>query len=161
MELASLLAEVYFTGHDSRETWERRGYVRAYVSRALATTLPYRVSYVDVDPYQSAEEMLGQAQSSGVLAIWKGGSEGLPWEPWVNWRLRATHDSYDHIGCDFSFHGEVQACINAIARMGDAFAPLLFSEIVLQAAVFNARGFFAEQKLVNVRPEDVARYLGR
>lgn len=161
MNLSSLLAAVYSTGHDSRETWERQGYVRAYVSKALATTLPYRVSYVDSDPYQSAAEMLGQAQSSGVLAIWTGGSDGLAWEPWVNWRLRAAHDSYDHIGCDFSFAGEVQACVNAIARMGEAFAPLLFSEVVLQAAVFNTHGFFAEQKLVNVRPQDVARYLGR
>lgn len=140
--------------------------VREYVARTRRTfeRLPYRVVFTPRDPYATAEHMAGQARSTGVLAVYTGGSEGRPWSPLDNWRMRAVHDVHDHMTSGvvpFDFTGEVEACVRAVARCGEAFAPLLVSEVVLQAAVASTSGHFAAQKLVNIDGRLCARILGR
>lgn len=149
------LADLYRTAQDAPRTARVDAYVDAYVRACVASwgilvrTAPYRVEPLDVDPYGSAEHMAAQVRSTGALYVYTGGSDGLRWEPWVNVAMRAVHDAYDHMApvVPFTFPGEVDAYRRAVARMGEGFAPILWSEIVLQAAAGVAFGA-AEQKLV-------------
>lgn len=130
------------------------------VRATLATRVPHEACWVAHDPYSSFEEMRDQA-ASGSLAIYTGHSGGLLWPAEVNWRMRLAHDSLDHLGerpCDFSLPGEVEAWRNACHRLGEGFAPLLFSEIVLQAAYHSVHGaFLAPQRIVMLNPSQCDR----
>lgn len=135
------LAALYLGGRD----YIPSDLLRAYVSRSLESTIG-RVCYVQHDPYESAEHLQAQVQSTGSLLVYTGHSEGLRWEPRVNWHMRAAHDLHDHRDCGFSFAGELQAWRNAANRMGEAFASVLYSEIVLQAAVYATQGTFPDRQ---------------
>lgn len=119
--------------------------------------LPIRVQFIDVDPYGSFEEMRDQVQSTGTMLVWTGASETPLWDAETNWKARAVHD-WDHIikSCDFSMEGEAAAARYA-AQCRPGLAPVYLSEIMLQAAVANYTGQFAEQKLV-VLPEPLQRH---
>ena len=119
--------------------------------------LPIRVAFVDHDPYTSFEHMRDQIISTGTMYVYKGGSDTPLWDPRTNWKARAVHD-WDHLQkvCDFSIEGEAAAFRSSAAHC-NALAPLYMSEILLQAAVANARGAFADQKLV-LLDEQTARW---
>jgi len=110
--------------------------------------LPFRVDVVDHDPYVDVGAMVADV-ANGRMLVWSGASEGLSqWDARTNWAFRAVHD-WDHIryGLDFSFGGEREA-FRAIAARYPQLAPVLYSEIVLQAAYAGYYGAFAPQKVV-------------
>jgi hypothetical protein len=129
---------------------------RARIDQAFAV-LPLNVEFVDHDPYRSFEHMRDQIMTTGTMYVFKGGSDTPLWDPHTNWKARAVHD-FDHLqkSCDFSIEGEAVAYRSSAAKC-HALAPLYMSEILLQAAVANARGSFAQQKLV-LLPENVVRW---
>lgn len=153
------LAQVYETAPDSTydpRVQEMIAAERVRIARAF-DMLPIRVAFVDHDPYSSFEHMRDQIVSTGTMYVYKGGSDTPLWDPHTNWKARAVHD-WDHLQkiCDFSIEGEA-AAFRSSAQCMPQLAPLYMSEILLQAAVANARGAFAEQKLVLTSPE-IARW---
>lgn len=114
--------------------------------------LPIRVKFVDFDPYQSFEQMRDQVQTTGQMLVWTGASETPLWDERTNWMARAVHD-WDHLvhQADFGMEGEAYVTRRAVVAR-EQLAPLYLSEIMLQAAVANYKGSFAEQKLVVLDP---------
>jgi hypothetical protein len=149
------LALAYENAPDSTHDPRVQAMVRAERARidAAFERLPIRVQFVDHDPYKSFEHMRDQIASTGTMYVYKGGSDTPLWDPQTNWKARAVHD-WDHLQkvCDFSIEGEAAAFRSSAAQC-NALSPIYMSEILLQAAVANARGSFAEQKLVLVSPE--------
>ncbi len=154
---AAKLAALYLAAQDAPRTGHVLSLIDAYVRTAVASwgilgaTTGLRIVPTERDPYGSQAEMAAQVRSTGVLYVFTGGSDGLPWEPWVNVAMRAVHDAHDHLGPNappFTFDGEVEAYRRAAHRMGDGYAPILWSEIVLQAAAGVALGNGVPQKLV-------------
>jgi hypothetical protein len=113
--------------------------------------IPYRVEFVEYQPYKSAEEMTLRVASDKVLLISNSGSESELLGTHHNLKFRAVHD-WHHLksGADFSILGEWQAYLHAITRTQSRIVKaVLFSEIVLQAAAYHVLGDFPEtQKLV-------------
>ena len=146
MKLDSLVS-AYLTSPDAPECA-----VREYIARTRRAfgALPVRVAFTDQDPYGSAEHMRDAVRSSGVLAVWTGGSDGLRWAPLDNWRMRAVHDWTHHLrttgGVSFSLDGE-RTAFRAAASDVPGLAPLLASEVLCQAAGYALRGEFLPQRV--------------
>lgn len=137
--------------------------VREYVSRTRRAfdSLPFRVAFVERDPYGSAHEMRDSVRSSGTLAIWTGASSGLRWSALDNWRMRACHDT-SHIldvgACAFGFDGE-RATFRHAATRHPGLAPLLASEIVCQASGALMTGAFLPQRVAWPDLHTIREYL--
>ncbi len=144
------LARAYEAAPDSTNDPRVQAMVRAERARidAAFAQLPINIEFVDADPYKSFEHMRDQIASTGTMYVYKGGSDTPLWDHRTNWKARAVHD-FDHLQkvCDFSMEGEA-AAFRSSAQCNPGLAPLYMSEILLQAAVANARGGFAQQKLV-------------
>lgn len=149
------LARAYEAAPDETNDPRVQAMVRAERARidAAFEQLPIAIKFVDHDPYKSFEHMRDQIASTGTMYVYKGGSDTPLWDHHTNWKARAVHD-FDHLQkvCDFSMEGEA-AAFRSSAQCNPGLAPLYMSEILLQAAVANARGGFAQQKLVLVSPE--------
>lgn len=136
------LARVYQDGQDAPRTGPVADLIHAYVRACeasygvLVRLAPYRIVFVDFDPYPTAEHQAADVALCGRLYVYTGGSTGLRWSAEANARMRAVHDALDHLSptVPFTFAGEVEAYRRAVDRMGKVFAPILWSEIVLQAA---------------------------
>lgn len=114
-------------------------------ARALADTLrdlvlaeyvrlPVNVEWVETDPPGGIERVRGEIEA-GTLRVFIGGTPSPLWGPHDNAIFRAVHD-WHHFqsGGDFSLDGEVATYRHAVGAYGPGVSPLLFSEIVLQAA---------------------------
>lgn len=148
------LVDAWEQGKDETETPAVRAMIREETARIHREfdKLPIRVKFVDHDPYHSFEQMRDQVASTGTMLVWKGASVTPLWDEKTNWMARAVHD-FEHIvvHADFGMDGEAFVTRQAIAKR-EKLAPLYLSEVMLQAAVANYRGNFAEQKLVLLSP---------
>lgn len=115
-----------------------------------------KVEFVDENPYADDEEMKKDVAETGVLKIWKGGTEHPIFDTELNLKLRAVHDWMAHIQPDTSFtgKGEVQAYNAHLKTIPPAGAPALFTEVVGQASFFNHYGYFPEQKIATLKGFD-------
>lgn len=142
------LAAAFLGGEDASNSLVGRSLAREAVRRLeeALPRIPLEVRWADRDPYGSYEELRDQTRSTGVLYVWTGASDVPLWDPLTNWKFRAVHD-WIHLteDVDFSMAGEIE-CFRATVREVEGLAPLYFSEIVLQAAVTNARAAFPEQQ---------------
>lgn len=71
--------------------------------------LPFKVEFVDCEPYTGFDDMVKQFEESKVLKVSKLHSElTIFGDPEVNWKFRAFHD-FLHIvhGLDFTFESEL------------------------------------------------------
>ncbi len=123
--------------------------------RQIASKL--RVEFVDEDPYGNAQEMRAETRRSGVLRIFKGGSDHPFFSVEENWRFRAVHDYYTHIvhGEDFTLRGELRA-YNTHSKLAPPMAlPALYTEVVAQVCcAIVSGGEFPVQKMAVVPGAD-------
>lgn len=163
MRTAAELAAFYLAAQDAPRTGPAADLIRAYVLACeaswgiLVRLAPYDIVFTAVDPYlgtydmAAADQMAHEVAAHRTLRVYTGGSDGLRWTPEQNAHMRAVHDAMDHLDptVPFTFEGEVWAYRRAVDRMGEAFAPILWSEIVLQAAAgVAATGGAVPQKIV-------------
>lgn len=104
------------------------------------------VVWTSDDPYETAEQMRNEVESTGKMYITTEYSDGLQsgWSKEDNWKFRAVHDYIVHIGGnhDFSLRGEIGA-YNTHAKIAPPDAlPALFSEVVGQVCYVTVVGEF-------------------
>ena len=145
-KLVQSVADRYESGEAS-ELHDKDGLQRWIAD--LFHRLPYRIEWVEHDPYRSLETMRAEVNASKTLQITTRNNESV-FDPAVNLMFRAVHDA-DHIAhtCDFDVGGELRAGRIMTARCGDPWGrALIFSEIIAQACVAVAFGNFSRQKFV-------------
>ena len=115
-----------------------------------------KVEFVDEDPYTGDQHMKQEVAETGILKIWKGGTEHPIFSHELNLKFRAVHDWMAHIQRDtnFGMKGEIQAYNDHLKTIPPAGAPALFTEVVGQAAYFNNYGYFPEQKIATLKGFD-------
>ncbi len=112
------------------------------------------VEFVEEDPYKDDVDMRRQVGETGVLKIWKGGTDHPIFDSELNLKLRAVHDYMAHIqalghrGTGFDMRGELQAYNTHLKTIPPAAAPALFTEVIGQASFFLNYGDFPKQKIV-------------
>jgi len=111
------------------------------------------IEFVDEDPYRNDDEMRQQVKSSGVLKIWKGGTDHPIFSAEENLKQRAVHDYMAHIqpmggrGTGFDMKGEIQAYNAHLKTIPHSAAGALFTEVIGQASFFLNYGHFPKQKI--------------
>ena len=111
------------------------------------------VEFVDEDPYKDDEDMRRQVKETGVLKIWKGGTDHPIFSREENLKQRAVHDYMAHIqpfggrGTGFDMKGEIQAYNSHLKTIPRGAAGALFTEVIGQASFFLNYGHFPEQKI--------------
>jgi len=112
-----------------------------------------KVEFVDDDPYKNDEDMRQQVKSSGVLKIWRGGTDHPIYSDETNLKMRAVHDYMAHIqpighrGTGFDMKGEIQAYNAHLKTIPRSAAGALFTEVIGQASYFLNFGNFPKQKI--------------
>jgi hypothetical protein len=144
--LASTLAPIYTHGsHTEPTSWEKDTLITWLYNEYVKICA---INYVDREV--SPEKMTNYHQQFGVLLISEANNDPHPvWKPHQNLAFRAVHD-WHHIktGAGFDMLGEIQTYHEAIKTAPPSIHWILFSEIVLQAAVAIHTGAFPAQKLV-------------
>jgi len=111
------------------------------------------IEFVDEDPYKDDEDMRQQVKETGVLKIWKGGTDHPIFTGEENLKQRAVHDYMAHIqpmggrGTGFDMKGEIQAYNAHIKTIPRSAAGALFTEVIGQASFFLNYGHFPKQKI--------------
>ena len=144
--LSTHIAASYLT-HPGIPFPDREVFQRWIVS--LFHQLPFRVEFVDYDPYPTMQSMACDIKACNVMKISTLNNDALL-DPLVNLMFRAIHD-FDHClnRTSFSPEGEIEAGKQFLARCNDRLGrAFLFSEIIAQAVVFSETGSFAKQKFV-------------
>jgi hypothetical protein len=145
------------------ESFFKRGTIRSYQDLQPFVEKMFRqmqskvkVEFVDEDPYTGDKHMKREVAATGILKIWKGGTEHQIFSHEFNLKFRAVHDWMAHIQRDtnFGMKGEIQAYNNHLKTIPPSGAPALFTEVVGQAAYFNAYGYFPKQKIALLRGFD-------
>lgn len=152
---ASQISSSYLT-HPGIQFPDREVFQRWIVSQYHE--LPFRVEFVDYDPYPTVESMTSDLGASKVMKISALNNDALL-DPEVNLMFRAIHD-FDHClnRASFSLEGEIEAGKRFLARCNDRLGrAFLFSEIIAQAVVFKVTESFARQKFVPFSPEVIDR----
>ena len=144
--LAHTLATEYLTAPAAAPTPSELIALRQWIN-AEFEQIPVPVIFQDAD--LDLPSMLERFDADGVLAI----STANISHPWLidaeNAMFRAVHDWHHlHIGADSTLDGERATFEHARKSAPSEISWILFSEIVLQAAVVIATGEFAAQKFV-------------
>ena len=109
--------------------------------------LPWSVHYVEYQPYNSAAK-LAAAIARGAFLVSSISAEHPVWTTQQNLRFRAVHDALGHAdGAAFDWEGERRAYLNQREHYPRRFWPVLYTEIVGQAAYYLAYGTFGAQKI--------------
>ena len=109
--------------------------------------LPWSVHYVEFHPYDSAAK-LAAAIARGAFLVSGISAEHPVWTVQQNLRFRAVHDALGHAdGAPFDFEGERQAYFSQRRHYPRRFWPVLFTEIVAQAAHYLTYRTFGTQKI--------------
>lgn len=153
------LAHHYQTSPDLSVTPNMRAELKVYERKIRAAFAQVEqeveVVFTLIDPYDSVYRMHADIAKNRRLQIFTGGAPISYLSVEINAMARAVHDLRDHNAAllPFDFGGEVRAWMSATERM-PAHRDLLFSEIVLQAALFEVLGFFPDepQRIVAVHP---------
>lgn len=147
------LAHAYLTGRDASGNRAVREMGHALAGLALswyhAPHPGLRIEPVDFDPYPAYEALAADVRQ-GRMLVYAGGSPSPLWDQRANIAFRAWHDVAHHVtpGVGFDLTGEHLA-FRAAASQHPGLAPLLWSEVVLQAAAFAHLGTFpATQRVV-------------
>lgn len=116
----------------------------ARVNEQLFEQIPFKVIFTESDLYESAREMREHVQSTGVIHIYKGGSDHEFFTEEQNWKGRAVHDVFAHLvcGCPFSFVGEYNAYLEQRKHYPEWTWRVLFAEIPAQTAGYYVAGGF-------------------
>ena len=147
--LASILAPLYIDGNHTDPTSEESDMLFNWLdSQFCDIPCPIPVVYREVSP----EEMIHYHLQFDALLISEANNNPHPiWTPNRNLMFRAVHD-WHHIktGAGFDIFGEIQTYCEAVKTAPESVHWVLFSEIVLQAAVAIHTGTFPVQKLVKL-----------
>lgn len=140
MEFYSKLASAYTKEADFQPDWQTITEFRQEIERNFAT-IPVPVTFVDYEPYETLEEMTADIEG-GTFKVkatyWT--SPVCPGDTYH--KLRAVHDYFDHYEHQFPFGmpGEFASFATLAARFSVKFWPLLYSEIILNNALFTVTG---------------------
>ena len=150
-----VLAETCFEEKKMKEdkTLLKEGTIRRFMK--LAGTAPLSESFLEEMPggYKDDEDMGRQVKETGVLKIWKGGTDHPIFSRGENLKQRAVHDYMAHIqpfggrGTGFDMKGEIQAYNSHLKTIPRGAAGALFTEVIGQASYFLNYGHFPEQKI--------------
>lgn len=132
-------------------------------TQAIYDTIQVPVKFVDLDPYQDgigwpdANKMRDQVVADREILITKIGNTHPLLNADQNLRGRTVHDLLAHLvcGCDFEGQGELNAFEAQSAIYSANLRPVLFGEIVGQAAYFLSYGKFMEPQKTVLFPVEV------
>lgn len=118
------------------------------VYREISSVL--KINYVNGQPYETAEEMTKSVNETGIMSISLDHNNSLLFPDIDNLKFRAVHDFFHIItGQPFGYVGEALTYESQKMKYSKHLHPILFSEIVLQAAYCDYFGSFPEkQKIV-------------
>ena len=148
------LGRAYLDGVDISGTPDAKAMVR---DAARRVHIQFRdlsrritITFTEQDPYPNFDALKADVLNNRHMAVYTGESVTPLWNERTNWMARAVHD-YDHVEADvdFSLLGEFAAYRHAASK-APLLAPIVLSEVALQAASFHLQGHFSEgpQKLV-------------
>lgn len=143
--LAAALAPIYFNNPHTQPTIKEHATFKYWLHFHFSLIpVPVLFSFGSVSP----EEMTAHYQRHNELLISAANNESV-WSFTDNLKFRAVHD-WHHISgnCSFDLEGEIKAYKLACQSAPESIYWILFSEIVLQAAVAIHTGTFPDQKLV-------------
>ena len=108
-----------------------------------------KVTFVDYDPYPSAEALRSEVRRDRELKVMTLHSDHPVFSEELNWKFRAVHDWFTHIiaGKDFSLKGEIAAYNTHTKMFSRDSLPALFTEVVGQVCYQTIRGRFPTQKV--------------
>ena len=155
-EVVRALGEAYLQGRDMSHTREGRALADAAARRVVRefTQLQKKIEviFTERDPYDTFAALRDDVVNNRRMYVYTGESVTPLWDPETNWKARAVHD-YEHVEdlVGFDLQGELAAA-RASTRKAPELAPLVLSEVALQAASYHVLGGFPEgsQKLVFV-----------
>jgi len=111
------------------------------------------VEFVDYHPYESAEQLRQDVNTTGTIKIATIDAEHEIFDEITNAKFRAIHDYMAHIqaigsrGTEFTLRGELAAYNTHLKTTPKDAIPALFTEVVGQVCTYNIIGKFAEQKI--------------
>lgn len=107
------------------------------------------IQYTDIDPYETAVQMIAEVQNTGILKVYTGHSNHPAWSETENVTFRAVHDYYGHIVPNqmFGLTGEIEAALHHQRFLPAECWPALFTEVVMQSCYYQVHGNFPEQKI--------------
>ena len=111
------------------------------------------VEFVDYHPYESAQELRQEVNTTGIMKIATIDAEHEVFDVITNAKFRAIHDYMSHVqaigsrGTEFTLRGELAAYNTHLKTTPKAAVPALFTEVVGQVCTYNITGKFAEQKI--------------
>jgi len=111
------------------------------------------VEFVDYHPYESAQELRQDVNTTGIMKIATIDAEHEVFDIITNAKFRAIHDYMSHVqaigsrGTEFTLRGELAAYNTHLKTTPKAAVPALFTEVVGQVCTYNITGKFAEQKI--------------
>ena len=111
------------------------------------------VEFVDYHPYESAQELRDEVNTTGKMRIATIDAEHDVFDEIANAKFRAIHDYMSHVqaigsrGTEFTLRGEYAAYNAHLKTVPPVAVPALFTEVVGQVSVYNILGDFAEQKI--------------
>ena len=111
------------------------------------------VEFVDYHPYESAQELRQDVNTTGIMKIATIDAEHEVFDVITNAKFRAIHDYMSHVqaigsrGTEFTLRGELAAYNTHLKTTPKAAVPALFTEVVGQVCTYNITGKFAEQKI--------------
>jgi len=107
-----------------------------------------KVEFVSGQPYETAEELRHKVAEEGVLLISSDNNNSKLFGEDQNLKFRAVHDYFHITGCEFGYIGEAEAYEMQKLWYSANLRPILYSEIVMQAAYFDYFGYFPEDQKV-------------
>ena len=111
------------------------------------------VEFVDYHPYESAQELRQDVNTTGIMKIATIDAEHEVFDVITNAKFRAIHDYMSHVqaigsrGTEFTLRGELAAYNTHLKTTPKAAVPALFTEVVGQVCTYNITGKFTEQKI--------------
>ncbi len=126
--------------------WKAMSYL--FRQQAVALRCAFDIEVLDVDPYESADEMF-QDIKAGRFKVTNLNSQHPVWSITDNVNFRIAHDLLGHgqAGSDFSFDGEVAAFESQRLTVPAQLRGALFTEVVGQAAFACVHHYYGEQKV--------------
>ena len=152
MDVRMVLGKQYVEGlyqSENSESVKQDFEIIASINRELFKQIPYKVTFTEIDMYESAKQMREAVQRDNEIFIYTGWS-GHPFLSHEDNNIgRAVHDVFAHCvcGCPFNFQGELNAYYEQRKYYPKQVWNTLFAEIPMQtAAYYYKKGFNFNQR---------------
>lgn len=153
MDIAKWYADNDSQHNDPKVQQAYSGFLAECYRQYDCLTRRVQVEFVDIDPYDSFEELSEDICKHTRLRVWLGGNPHPIYRPEQNAVFRAVHDFYGHFatGSDFGLAGEIAAYKAHMRLFPAKVHPVLTTETLAQIEWINDPRYgkgvsFPEQK---------------